>query len=250
MTRDGSVWRGTSTLRRMAQRRFDERPRRRQPGAGRPRKTTRTASGPVDAEIVGAAAHLFARHGIGATTMAQIAEAVGLEVSSIYYYFGSKHEVLERIVVDVNRVPLRIAADVQVEFPDATRRLHAFIRRDAAVLCEFPFDFNEIHRLARDDRGNFTRYWADREQLLVEVEAIVRQGIADGEFRAADPALVALTILSNDEAVQNWYRSSTGGTAARLSPAEIGLFVADLMLRGMVVDVAVVDAARDDTASR
>ncbi len=234
----------------MAQRRFDERPRRRQPGAGRPRKTTRTASGPVDAEIVGAAAHLFARHGISATTMAQIAEAVGLEVSSIYYYFGSKHEVLERIVVDVNRVPLRIAADVQVEFPDATRRLHAFIRRDAAVLCEFPFDFNEIHRLARDDRGNFTRYWADREQLLVEVEAIVRQGMADGEFRSADPALVALTILSNDEAVQNWYRSSTGGPAARPSPDEIGLFVADLMLRGMVVDVAVVDAARDDTASR
>jgi AcrR family transcriptional regulator len=250
MPMDDSPRRGTSTLRRMAQRRFDERPRRRQPGAGRPRKATRTGSGPVDAEIVGAAAHLFARHGIGATTMAQIAEAVGLEVSSIYYYFGSKHEVLERIVVDVNRVPLRIAADVQVEFPDATRRLHAFIRRDAAALCEFPFDFNEIHRLARDDRGNFTRYWADREQLLVEVEAIVRQGIADGEFRTADPALVALTILSNDEAVQNWYRSSNGGTAVRLSPEEIGLFVADLMLRGMVIDVAVVDAARDDTAAR
>ncbi len=173
----------------MAQRRFDERPRRRRPGAGRPRKTTRTGAGPVDAEIVGAAAHLFATHGIGATTMAQIAEAVGLEVSSIYYYFSSKHEVLERIVVDVNRVPLRIAADVQLEFPDAARRLHAFIRRDVAALCDFPFDFNEIHRLARDDRGNFTRYWADREQLLVEVEAIVRQGIDDGVFGPADPEL-------------------------------------------------------------
>ena len=108
--------------------------------------------------------------------MAQIAEAVGLEVSSIYYYFGSKHEVLERIVVDVNRVPLRIVADVQLEFPDPTRRLHAFVRRDAAALCEFPFDFNEIHRLARDDRGNFKRYWADREQLLIEVERSSSRG--------------------------------------------------------------------------
>jgi TetR/AcrR family transcriptional regulator len=234
----------------MAQRRFDERPRRRRPGAGRPRKTTRTGAGPVDAEIVGAAAHLFATHGIGATTMAQIAEAVGLEVSSIYYYFGSKHEVLERIVVDVNRVPLRIVAEVQIEFPDATRRLHAFVRRDAAALCEFPFDFNEIHRLARDDRGNFTRYWADREQLLVEVQAIVCQGIAAGEFRSTDPQLAALTILANDEAVQNWYRPSTGETAARLSPEEIGSFVADLALRGLMVDVGVLDVVGLDTAPR
>ena len=232
----------------MAQRRFDERPRRRRPGAGRPRKTTRTGAGPVDAEIVGAAAHLFATHGIGATTMAQIAEAVGLEVSSIYYYFSSKHEVLERIVVDVNRVPLRIAADVQLEFPDAARRLHAFIRRDVAALCDFPFDFNEIHRLARDDRGNFTRYWADREQLLVEVEAIVRQGIDDGVFGPADPELAALTILANDEAVQNWYRPSTGETAARLSPEQIGSYVADLALRGLLVDVDALDAVRNDTA--
>ena len=200
----------------MAQRRFDERPRRRRPGAGRPRKTTRTGAGPVDAEIVGAAAHLFATHGIGATTMAQIAEAVGLEVSSIYYYFGSKHEVLERIVVDVNRVPLRIAADVQLEFPDAARRLHAFIRRDVAALCEFPFDFNEIHRLARDDRGNFTRYWADREQLLVEVEAIVRQGIADGSSAPTDPEL--------DRARRSWRttRRCRTGTGRRPERPRLG----------------------------
>ncbi len=124
----------------------------------------------MNTEILGAAAHLFATHGIGATTMAQIAEAVGLKVSSIYYYFSNKHEILERIVVDVNRVPLAIAAEVQVDFADAARRLHAFVRRDAAALCDFAFDFNEIHRLARDDPDSFERYWADRERLLFEVE--------------------------------------------------------------------------------
>jgi TetR/AcrR family transcriptional regulator len=208
---------------------------------------TRAGSGPVDDEIVGAAAHLFATHGIGATTMAQIAEAVGLEVSSIYYYFASKHEVLERIVVDVNRVPLAIASEVQVEFADAARRLHAFVRRDAAALCDFPFDFNEIHRLARDDRGNFERYWADRERLLVVVEGIVRQGIDDGVFLPVDAELAALTILANDEAVQNWYRPSSGPTAARLSPSAIGGFVADLALRALLVDVDLLASVTLDT---
>ncbi|MET0908436.1 MAG: TetR/AcrR family transcriptional regulator [Ilumatobacteraceae bacterium] len=232
----------------MTQRRFDERPRRRRAGAGRPRKLARAGTGPVDDEIVGAAAHLFATHGIGATTMAQIADAVGLEVSSIYYYFSSKHEVLERIVVDVNRVPLAIAAEVQVDFTDAARRLHAFVRRDAAALCDFPFDFNEIHRLARDDRGNFERYWADRERLLVVVEAIVRQGIDEGVFVPVDPELAALTILANDEAVQNWYRPASGPTAARLTPSAIGAYVADIALRSLLVDVGQLAAVALDTA--
>ena len=92
---------------------------------------------------------------------------------------------------------------------------------------------------------NFTRHWADRERLLVEVEAIVRQGIADGDFRATDSELAALTILANDEAVQNWYRPSTGQTAARLLPEQIGSYVADLaFLRGLLVDEDVLDSVR------
>ena len=44
----------------------------------------------------------------------------------------------------------------------------------------------------------------------------------------------AVTILANDEAVQNWYRASTSAPPeqVRLSPSEIGTFVADLALRG------------------
>lgn len=231
----------------MAQRRFTDRPRTRRPGAGRPRNQARSTEGPVDAEIVGAAAHLFASQGIAATTMAQIAERVGLEVTSIYYYFANKHAILERIVVDVNLVPLAIADDVSVEFPDAPRRLHAFIRRDAAALCEFPFDFNEIHRLARGGDGTFERYWADRTRLLAAVEAFVRDGIDQGTLRAVDPELTAVTILANDEAVQNWYRPDSGPPATRVDPASIGAFIADLALRGLLTDPADLAAITADT---
>jgi len=180
--------------------------------------------------------------------MAQIAEAVGLEVSSIYYYFASKHEVLERIVVDVNRIPLAIAAEVRQQFDDPARQLHAFVRRDAAALCDFPFDFNEIHRLARDDRDGFARYWSDRDALLAEVGQFIDRGIADGVLQAADAELAALTILANDEAVQNWYRPSTTPIASRLTPDVIGTFVADLALRGLLVDIGQLGPIGRDTA--
>lgn len=185
--------------------------------------------------------------------MAQVAEAVGLAVSSVYYYFGNKHELVERIVIEVNRAPLDIALQAADAFPDAPRRLHAFIRNDAAALCEFPFDINEIHRLAGDDPSNFVRYWTDRRELVTKVEAFVAQGIADGDFIKVDVTLAARSVLANDEAVQNWYRPAISDVEASRSepesPAAIGAFVADLGLRGLLIESTRLDTIRADTAA-
>ena len=98
--------------------------------------------------------------------MAQIADASGLAVSSTYYYFANKYELLDRIVTEVNQQPLAIADAAALRFSDAPRRLHVFIRNDAAALCELSFDINEVHRLAGDDRANLSRYWEDRRRLV------------------------------------------------------------------------------------
>jgi AcrR family transcriptional regulator len=231
----------------------------RRPGAGRPRKRPRTSDRPVDEEIVGAASHLFARRGVAVTTMAEIAEASGLGVSSIYYYFGSKHEILERIVDDVNRVPLQLLDRSRRLHTDPATRLHSFIRADAAALCQFPFDINEIHRLTGEDSGDrpSTRYWADRQRLNDEVEQLVADGVAGGVLMAADPRLAALTILANDEAAQNWYRPVGARRLAHRAddaggpyrPAEIGAFLADLALRGLLVDPSQLDTIRAVTVA-
>lgn len=239
----------------MATRRYDETKRQRRPGAGRPRKRPRTSDRPVVEEIVGAASHLFARRGVTTTTMAEIAEASGLQVSSIYYYFRSKHEILERIVNDVNRVPLELLERARADHDAPAAQLHAFVRSDAAALCEFPFDINEIHRLAGDDDGTFARYWADRQRLNDEVEQVVADGVADGSLVTIDARLAALTILANDEAAQNWYRpvgarrltSREAEAGGPYAPAEIGAFLADLALRGLLADPGALPGIRAAT---
>ena len=185
--------------------------------------------------------------------MGEIADAVGLGVSSLYYYFRNKNEVLERILVDVNRIPLDIAQQVRRDHPDAGRRLHAFVRGDAAALCAFPFDINEMHRLAGEEPEIFQRYWADRQQLLAEVTAFVEQGIEEGTFLAVDAVLAAVTVLANDEAVQNWYRPPANrpredSIGDRFEPPEIAAYLADLAVRGLLVRPAELDAIRRDTA--
>ncbi len=194
-------------------------------------------------EIVAEASHLFARKGVAATTMADIAAAAGLQVSSLYYYFRSKHEILETIVGEVNRIPRAALAAARETHPDPATSLHAFIRADAAVLCRFPFDINEIHRLAGEEDGSdFARYWAERQQLHDDVEELVADGVAAGVLVDVDPRLAALTILADDEAAQNWFRpvgarrlvGRDGHSTDRYTPEEVGAFLADLTLRGLL----------------
>lgn len=222
---------------RMSTRRHADRMGVRRTGAGRPRKIPRTSTRPVTEDIVGAASRLFARQGVAATTMAEIAEASGLQVSSLYYYFRSKEEVLEQILAEVNRVPLELLEQARSDHPDAATRLHAFVRHDAAALCRFPFDINEIHRLAGASEGDYTRYWTERTELAAGVEQIVRDGMAEGSLIDIDPQLTALTLLANDEATQNWYRPSSETArpdTASPDPDTVGVFLADLVLRGLL----------------
>jgi TetR/AcrR family transcriptional regulator len=221
-------------------------PSTRRVGPGRPRKVDRT-SGVVNdarAEIVAAASRLFARRGIAATTMAEIAEAAGLQASSLYYWFRSKQQILEVIVKDVNRAPLAFAEDVANQSGSPAVRLYRLIRFDVETLCAFPFDINEVHRLASEPDAEFIRYWDDRLRLVEAVESLVREGVQRGELRDLDPHLVALTLLANDEATQNWMRGDDPA-----DPTAVAGFVADLALRGLLTDPTALDEIRAASAS-
>ena len=213
------------------------------PAAGRRRS-------PV--EILAAAGRLFAERGVSGTTMVEIARASGLRQSSLYYYFANKEHVLEEIVVEANRVPLALVEQVRREGGPAPVQLYRIIRADVVALSSLPYDLNEIHRLAARDPETFHRYWTERAQLVDAVTQVIQAGIDAGEFRELHPRLGALTVLSNDEATQNWLRVD-GGPEARDTPASrtrlggphaIGAFLADLVVRGLLVDVDTLDAVR------
>lgn len=89
-------------------------------------------------EILAEASHLFARKGVAATTMADIADSAGLQVSSLYYYFRSKHEILETIVGEVNRLPQAALAEARATYEDPATALHAFVRSDATCSGTHP----------------------------------------------------------------------------------------------------------------
>ena len=190
------------------------------------------------AGIVAAAGALFAAHGIDGVTMAQIAEASGLQQSSIYYWFRSKSDVLGSILDQVNRVPLEIVEEARRSEGPVALRLHRVVVQDVLALSGFPFDINEIHRLAAREPESFTGYWAERSRLDEEVEALVAEGVRAGELQPVDTRLAARTLLAADEATQHWFRTETRGD---YTADVIAQHVADVGVRGLMVDPGTLD---------
>jgi AcrR family transcriptional regulator len=230
----------------------DADPPARRPGRPRARPRPEGEAGDARGDIVRAAVELFGKRGVQAVTMAEIADRAGLQQPSLYYYFRSKLDVLRHILDDVNRIPLSIVERARRAGGPVAVRLHWLIYQDVLALCRFPFDINEVHRLSAGNPGEFERYWVERQQLNDQVEALIAEGIGDGELRDVDPRLAALTLLANDEATQNWFRPVAGRRlAGRRDDAlgdytaeEIAEHVAEMALRHLLVRSASYEAVR------
>jgi len=62
-------------------------------------------------QIIEKAEHLFAKKGFDGTSVRDIAEAAGINVAMISYYFGSKEKLMEAIFeVKIGRVQMRVEA--------------------------------------------------------------------------------------------------------------------------------------------
>jgi len=175
--------------------------------------------------------------------MAEIARRSGLQQSSVYHYFGNKEQVLGAIVAEANRAPLELVKRIRADGATPVVQLYRIIRADVAALCALPYDLNELHRVAARDPKTFARYWKEREQLHGAVAEVVSEGVDAGELREVDPRLAALTVMSNDEATQNWMRHDPRrkGNAGNASsdkgsggPYAIGTFLADMTVRGLL----------------
>lgn len=220
---------------------------------GRPRKRPH---GPPEAEprtqILQAAASLFAARGIAQVSMLEIAEKSGLGQSSLYYWYRRKELIVAELLQQVNRLPLAFAKQLEERGEGEDVQLFRLVKFDVQNVCAFPIEITEVHRFSRRDRAAFDTYWRERRKLTATLDRLIAHGIAAGCFRQVDSYLCALTIIAQDESVQNWYlreprAKSRGGptidpNALRYRAEEIAEFVATQTLAGLVAAEARLEA--------
>ncbi|CAG4885176.1 TetR family transcriptional regulator [Georgfuchsia toluolica] len=186
-------------------------------------------------ELIRVAATLFKDHGYRATTLNDIAQAAGMDRATVYYYVGSKEELLREAVQNlmgqnVSEVEKLVRADVSPQ-----EKLESIIR-----LLILSYDKNYPHAYVYIQQkmqrvADATSSWAKEmakqtHRIEIAVESIIREGMKSGVFRDDVPVkLTAYAIFGAVNWTHRWY--VPGG---RNSPEEIVDAFSKIMLQGLV----------------
>ncbi|AMT71458.1 TetR/AcrR family transcriptional regulator [Mycobacteroides immunogenum] len=147
------------------------------------------------AQIVAGAIEVLAGAGYPQTSLAKIAEHVGVAKSAVLYHFTSKTEVIESVMVEVfTRAATTIVPAVHAQ-STATARLTAYIRANiefivnnrvaAIALLEIITGYRSQGGLRFDQAAAETAPPA--EFAAMDPESIFADGVATGEFQPLSP---------------------------------------------------------------
>ena len=189
----------------------------------------------VDREdILWAAAEVLYRNGYDATTMKDIAAQVNLTAASLYHHFKNKDFLLLNVLevgLDLTIEKLEDIANSDMSNADKLAgmiRSHVVsVTGNVAVGAAMVFEIRSLLNVSGSGKNGDDKFMAEfvtrRDQFFVRrnyFESLfrdtVRAGIAAGEFRKVDAAIVTKAMLGAHNWVGVWFRA--GG---RLSGEEV-----------------------------
>ena len=164
-------------------------------------------------DLVRAAAQLFRQKGFDATTIRDIAGAVGMRSGSPFYHFASKHELLLAVMEEGLRLGLeRTRAEVDAAGLDAVARFRRLVRAHFGILHETGSDFIPV--MLYDWRSLPAQHRRRIVELKDRYDAIWQDAIdvlhVEGRL-AGDPRIARLMILGAINYSATWYRARPRG---------------------------------------
>ena len=183
------------------------------------------------ASILAAATTVFRELGYEKATLEDIANEVGINRATLYYYVGTKEELLVALLAEpIEMVRTRLEEDAAADMP-APQKLAAALTGYVRTLDEHPelfiFLSENVHAVMSGPEADALRVNADRYGVVLT--QVIRDGAAAGEFRSdVDPQVAVLAILGMFNWMHRWYRP--GG---RRSLIEIGDEIVRLSLSAL-----------------
>ena len=139
--------------------------------------------------ILAAAEDVLRRYGPGKATVVEVAQALGVSHGSVYRHFATKAALRDAVLRDwlqrAVATPLAAVAASRAAPPKRLRNWLATLR-DAkrSKALDDPELFATYGALAADARGVIHDHV---EALLAQLEHVLADGMASGDFRACDP---------------------------------------------------------------
>jgi AcrR family transcriptional regulator len=189
--------------------------------------------------ILDAASLLFIEKGFGGTNINDIADAVGVTRTALYYYFPSKEAMLEALTKDVTERASELTAEVsrrgELRPDEALREL---ILRQAALVLAHPLQFRVAERsessLPEEQR---LAAQAARRAVRDGFVKVIRRGIAQGVFLPVDADVAAFSIIGMCNWCAWWFDTRRGEAVDPVAEL-IASFGLRMLLSGNTVPVA------------
>jgi AcrR family transcriptional regulator len=184
------------------------------------------------AKMLDTACALFARKGYFATSIREIASAMGIQKASLYYYISSKEDLIYQISkTAMEHVTACVtAALAQVSGPE--ERLYAFITSHVAGLLQhqnWHAAANEelLHAFSPERRKEIVAMRDRYEQMARGIlEDAQDAGLVRSDISSKFLGLILFGIITN---LYSWYQPEVD-----VVPGELGFVLADLFMAGVL----------------
>ena len=187
--------------------------------------------------IRAAALDLISARGFHATSMRELAQAVGIEPASLYYHYASKQDLLHALFDQIMDDLLETLQQAERPGQPPRERLVAVVRAHVmfhiARRKEAFVSHSELRSLTAANRRLIV---AKRDRYEAIVRSLLQSGVDDGQFRIEDIEVTATSLLVMCSGVADWIRPN-----GRLRPAAVADIYARLALRLVGLEVTSAD---------
>jgi AcrR family transcriptional regulator len=191
------------------------------------------------AALLRAAADVFRAKGFDAVRMDHVADELGVDRATLYYYFGNKTQLFRDVITEAVQENVEAATAIATGEGTAGEKLERLIvslfesyERHYPLL--YVYVQEDMRRLGADDPRQSDPLIELGHRYDAAVEGIIEQGIAAGEFSPQlRPSLTAYAIIGAANWSHRWYSPD-----GELSGSELGRQFAELFLAGVLVGPA------------
>jgi len=178
--------------------------------------------------LVRQAAQEFRKRGYHATSMGDIARALGVSKGALYRYVRSKDEVLYACFKHSERLAEEALVVARAHPGSAAERLRVFLVRFVGEYLASNLAGGamvEIDALSPPQRQEIV---AGRDRVDAGLTEILQEGVRDGSLRADDTKLMILAFMGSINWIPSWFRAD-----GALGPHAMAERIAAILLDGL-----------------
>lgn len=181
-------------------------------------------------EILKSAAVLFREKGYAATSMRDLAGAVGMEAASLYNHISNKEEILEVICTTVANLHAENLSTVDRLSVNALEKLRALVRAQIGLYMAHP----ELSAVAEDEWKHLnepfrTEFLLKRREYEGALRNLITLSQNEGQLKRVDTRLALYTMLSALQWLHHWYRRERPLSADKIEEELMEMIFSGLM---------------------